>query len=100
MVDKEAKGTDAMAAHQEVEKEDSGLPTGALDKLPPAQRELVKHAFKSGALDCLGEGFRKGAVEVKNARTQAARKVLLVHQAGLQAAKEKYEAANPAPKSK
>jgi hypothetical protein len=98
MVDKEAKGKDPLTAHQEMEKEDSGLPSGAIEKLPPAQRELVNSAFKSGSFDCLSDGFRKGSVEVTTARTQAAREALLPHRAELQAAKEKYDAANPAAK--
>jgi hypothetical protein len=98
MVDKEAKGADPLKAHQEMEKEAGALPAGAIEKLPSAQRDLVNSAFKSGSFDCLSKGFHNGSVEVQSARTQAAREVLLPHQAELQAAKEKYDAANSAAK--
>ena len=98
IVDSEAKGSDAVAAHQQAEKEDSGVPAGALEKLAPAQRDLVEDVFKSGAMDCLGTGFGKGNEALTEARTQAARQVVQAHRVELQAAKDKYDAANPAPK--
>jgi len=96
--DKEAKGTDADSAHEQVEKEIDGMPTSVIEKLPPAQKILVEKAFSDGAVNCLSEGFHAASVAMTNARTQAARQVVQAHRPELQAAKEKYDAANPAPK--
>jgi hypothetical protein len=100
MVAKEAGGADAHSAHEQMEKEDRGMPAAALNKLPVAQRERVTRMFQTGVMECISEGFRKGSVAVSDARTQAARQVVEEHHAELQAAKEKYEAANPAPRAK
>jgi hypothetical protein len=96
MVAKEAAGTDALEAHEQMEKEDRGLPPAALNRLTPAQRERVLRVMKAGVVACLSNGFKTGSQAVSEARTSAVQQVVHEHGAELGAAKRKYDESHTA----
>ncbi len=100
MVAKEATGTDPLAAHQQMLKEDHGLPMQAIEGLPREQRALVKKVMASGAMNCFGAGFQKASGAVTDARTSAARQVIAERRSELQAAQQKFESEHPAAAAK
>lgn len=94
MVQKEANGASAEAAHQQAMKEDKGLPPAALNHLPPPQRQVALRVLQHGALQCMSSGFSQGGAAVADARTKIAQQVVQEHRAELQAAKQKYDQAH------